>query len=90
MKTFLMTFVVWLAAITGATAQTTNFNISGEILNSANEPLPGATIRLTHNKQGSLIQGTTTDAQGLFTLTAPEVLINWKSPTSVTPLTPPM
>lgn len=71
MKTFLMTFVVWLAAITGATAQTTNFHISGEILNSTNEPLPGATIRLTHNKQGSLIQGTTTDAQGLFTLAAP-------------------
>ena len=70
MKTFLMTLMVWLAGIAGAAAQPTGFQVSGKVQSSDNEPLTGSTVRLT--KQGSLVQGTTTDAQGHFALSAPK------------------
>ncbi|MDD5508557.1 MAG: carboxypeptidase regulatory-like domain-containing protein [Bacteroidales bacterium] len=68
MKNIYKLFLLLTAAVVfniSAMAQVTTSGINGRVTNMNNEPLPGATVIITHEASGSMY-GTVTDPDGFF------------------------
>ncbi|MBQ8673807.1 MAG: TonB-dependent receptor [Bacteroides sp.] len=74
MRHYLLTLFLLLTAA-GIAAQnqgSKSFTVNGTVQTTTGEPLPGANVRLTNNRQSDRIHGMASDAQGAFSITVPQ------------------